>query len=155
MNEASPTSSVYCLATNPSGSVLVSGSPEKIVRIWDPRSNKRVLKLTGHRDNIRAVLVSEDGRWVLSGSSDTTIKLWSLTAPQRCVVTYTHSQDSVWALASNHPYLETFWAGGRDGWVTKMSRRRLDDGSEGFGYEEVVDCVAICKEQESVTKVCE
>ncbi|TPX32848.1 hypothetical protein SmJEL517_g04124 [Synchytrium microbalum] len=153
MNEAAPTSSVYCLATNPAGSILVSGSPEKLVRIWDPRSNKRVLKLTGHRDNIRSVLVSEDGRWVLSASSDTTIKLWSLASPRAACVTYTHSQDSVWSLASNHPYLETFWAGGRDGWVTKMSRRRLDDGSEGFAYEEVVDCVAICREKDAVVKI--
>jgi hypothetical protein len=42
----------------------VSGSPDKIVRVWDPRSGKKAVGLTGHSDNIRSVLVSDDGKWV-------------------------------------------------------------------------------------------
>jgi len=38
----------------------------KIVRIWDTRLGKQVLKLTGHSDNVRALIVSEDGKWVCS-----------------------------------------------------------------------------------------
>ncbi|KAI8809974.1 hypothetical protein BJ742DRAFT_770779 [Cladochytrium replicatum] len=154
MNEASPDLSVYALACNPSGTILVSGSPEKVIRVFDPRSGKLIQRLTGHTDNIRSLLVSDDGRTVLSASSDTTIKLWSLTSPQRCLVTYTHNNDSVWSLTSNHPELETFWAGGRDGLVTKMSRRRLvgQDGTAGFASadDELVDCVALCKETSGV-----
>lgn len=56
--------SVYALATDPYGSVVVSGSPEKVVRMWDPRSGKRVGKLVGHTDNIRAILISEDAKYV-------------------------------------------------------------------------------------------
>ncbi|KAI9205845.1 uncharacterized protein BJ171DRAFT_53948 [Polychytrium aggregatum] len=149
--ETNPQSSVYALATNPSGSVIVSGAPDKIVRVWDPRTNgNNPLALPGHTDNIRDILVSDDGRWVLSASSDTTIKLWSLAAPHRCVVTYTHHTESVWALASNHPNLETFWAGSRDGLVTKFNRRRLGAGGP---EEELVDCVAVCKENGPVSKI--
>ncbi|KAI8801164.1 hypothetical protein BJ742DRAFT_40981 [Cladochytrium replicatum] len=154
MNEASPDLSVYALACNASGTILVSGSPEKVIRVFDPRSGKLIMRLTGHTDNIRSLLVSDDGRTILSASSDTTIKLWSLSSPQRCLVTYTHNNDSVWSLTSNHPQLETFWAGGRDGLVTKMSRRRLvgQDGSGGFASadDELVDCVALCKETSGV-----
>jgi WD repeat-containing protein 48 len=56
--------SIYALAVNSSGTLLVSGSPEKVVRLWDPRSGKRVSKLTGHTDNIRALLISQDGNYV-------------------------------------------------------------------------------------------
>lgn len=59
-----PKGSVYALATDPYGSVIASGSPERVVRMWDPRSGKRVSKLVGHTDNIRAILISEDARYV-------------------------------------------------------------------------------------------
>jgi len=43
--------SIYCLATNASGSVVVSGSTERVsthaiglLRIWDPRSGEKVQK---------------------------------------------------------------------------------------------------------------
>ncbi len=57
---------MYALATDPYGSVVVSGSPERVIRMWDPRSGKRVGKLVGHTDNIRAILLSEDSRYVRS-----------------------------------------------------------------------------------------
>ena len=59
-----PKASVYALAADPYGSVIASGSPERVVRMWDPRSGKRVSKLGGHTDNIRAILISEDARYV-------------------------------------------------------------------------------------------
>jgi WD repeat-containing protein 48 len=71
------------------------------------------------------------------------------------MVTYTHSMDTVSCLYSNHPDLETFWSGSRDGWVTKLSRRRIGgDGGKANVDEELVDCVAICQEDGPVTKVC-
>lgn len=59
-----PKSSVYALATDPYGSIVASGSPERVIRLWDPRSGKRIGKLVGHTDNIRAILLSEDARYV-------------------------------------------------------------------------------------------
>ncbi|KAJ3283842.1 hypothetical protein HDU79_008734 [Rhizoclosmatium sp. JEL0117] len=172
-HDKSPQSSIYALATNPSGTTLVSGSPDKTIRVWDPRSGKQAIGLRGHRDNIRGLLVSDDGKWVVSASSDTTIKLWSLAHPQRCMVTYTQFEESVWCLYSNHPDLDTFWAGGKEGLVTKMSRRRVGGGDVGERSgtggvngggtgerkkggrleDELVDCVAICREDGPVHKI--
>lgn len=59
-----PKASVYALATDPYGSIIASGSPERVVRMWDPRSGRRIGKLVGHTDNIRAMLLSEDARYV-------------------------------------------------------------------------------------------
>ena len=61
---AGPKASVYALTTDPYGSVIASGSPERVIRMWDPRSGKRVAKLVGHTDNIRAILISDDGKYV-------------------------------------------------------------------------------------------
>ncbi|CAG8824231.1 15105_t:CDS:2, partial [Gigaspora rosea] len=119
ISESSLKLSVYALACNTLGTVLASGSPEKIIRLWDPRTTKQITSFTGHTDNIRSILISDDGELVLSGSSDTTIKLWSLKA-QRCINTFTVHSDSVWSLYSDHPRLETFYAGCKDGLVTKI-----------------------------------
>ena len=48
-------------------------------RLWDlenERSNPRVL--SGHIAGIVTVAVTPDGKWALTGSSDTTARLWNL-----------------------------------------------------------------------------
>ncbi|RWW80647.1 hypothetical protein BHE74_00011002 [Ensete ventricosum] len=112
--------SVYALAMNDSGSLLVSGGTEKVVRVWDPRTGSKKMKLKGHTDNIRALLLDSTGRLVLclSGSSDSMIRcsvlfsLWDL-GQQRCVHCYAVHTDSVWALAST-PTFTHVYSGGRD-----------------------------------------
>ncbi|RIB12846.1 hypothetical protein C2G38_2041481 [Gigaspora rosea] len=145
ISESSLKLSVYALACNTLGTVLASGSPEKIIRLWDPRTTKQITSFTGHTDNIRSILISDDGELVLSGSSDTTIKLWSLKA-QRCINTFTVHSDSVWSLYSDHPRLETFYAGCKDGLVTKIDYSGCTEIRDG-------ECVAVCKEESGVVKL--
>ncbi|XP_058077048.1 uncharacterized protein LOC131225526 [Magnolia sinica] len=104
--------SVYALAMNDSGTLLVSGGTEKVVRVWDPRTGSKNMKLRGHTDNIRALLLDSTGRYCLSGSSDSMIRLWDL-GQQRCVHSYAVHTDSVWALAST-PTFSHVYSGGRD-----------------------------------------
>uniref|UniRef100_A0ACD6ATW0 Uncharacterized protein n=1 Tax=Avena sativa TaxID=4498 RepID=A0ACD6ATW0_AVESA len=56
--------SVYALAMNDTGTLLVSGGTEKVVRVWDPRTGSKNMKLRGHTDNIRALLIDSTGRTV-------------------------------------------------------------------------------------------
>lgn len=70
--------SIYSLAMDPAGTVIVSGSTEKILRVWDPRTCHKKIKLRGHADNVKTLQISSDGKQILSGSSDGTIKLWCL-----------------------------------------------------------------------------
>ncbi|KAJ6581489.1 hypothetical protein B0H19DRAFT_1115437 [Mycena capillaripes] len=136
-----PKSSVYALAADPFGHAIASGGPERVVRMWDPRTGKRSGKLVGHTDNIRAILLSEDAKYLLTGSADASIKLWSL-ATQRCLHTFTHHADSVWSLFSAHPALETFYAGDRAGLVSRVDVSRLI-GDIGEG-----ECVLVCRDGE-------
>lgn len=39
--------SIYSLAMNPSGNIVVSGSTEKALRFWDPRTCAKLFKLKG------------------------------------------------------------------------------------------------------------
>ena len=138
-----PKGSVYALGTG--GGILASGGPEKVVRIWDPRTGKRITKFVGHTDNVRSILLSDNGKTMLTASSDTTIKLWSL-AMRRCLHTFTMHNDSVWTLHSLHPRLEVFHAGDRGGLVTKTDLRGVSDIDEA-------ECVAVYKEHHGVTKI--
>ena len=50
---------------DPAGQILAAGTPERVIRLWDPRSGDRsVGKLIGHSDCVRSVIVSDDGRYV-------------------------------------------------------------------------------------------
>ncbi|KAK9050527.1 hypothetical protein SSX86_017815 [Deinandra increscens subsp. villosa] len=104
--------SVYALAMNDTGNVLVSGGTEKAIRVWDTRTGSKMMKLKGHTDNIRALLLDSTGRFCLSGSSDSMIRLWDL-GQQRCIHSYAVHTDSVWALAST-PTFSHVYSGGRD-----------------------------------------
>src|SRR5262249_21688381 len=46
------------------------------------RAMHPVKTLEGHSESLRAVCISEDGRWALSGSWDTTMRLWDLATGQ-------------------------------------------------------------------------
>ncbi|MBW0484425.1 hypothetical protein O181_024140 [Austropuccinia psidii MF-1] len=130
-------SSIYSVATNPIGSILAIGSPSKSIKLFDPRQNFQISNLVGHSDNVRSILISHDGRLVLSASSDTTIKLWDLSI-QRCLHTFSHHSNPVWALNSNDPNLRIFHSGDRSGWLCKVDLEGCGDLSEG-------ECVLLSK----------
>lgn len=135
--------SVYALGTG--GSVLASGGPESVVRVWDPKSGKLITKFVGHTDNVRDILINQDGDKIMTASSDQTIKVWSLTAG-RCMHTLTMHNDSVWSLYSDHPQLSVFYSSDRSGLVAKTDTRNSPDIDQGI-------CVAALQEHDGVVKV--
>ncbi|ORY64239.1 uncharacterized protein BCR38DRAFT_466223 [Pseudomassariella vexata] len=135
--------SVYALSVG--RSILASGGPESIVRLWDPKSGKRITKFVGHTDNVRSILVSEAGDTVMTASSDQTVKVWSVTAG-RCMYTLTMHNDSVWSLFSDHPDLSVFYSSDRSGMVVKTDVTGAVEMDEGLS-------VAVAQEHNGVTKL--
>lgn len=136
--------SVYALGVT--HNVLANGGPESIVRLWDPKSGKRITKFVGHTDTIRSILVNESGDMIMSASSDQTVKVWSVTAG-RCMHTLTMHDNSVWALFSDDPELNVFYSSDRSGLVVKTDVRgtmgELDNGLS----------VAVAQENDGVSRV--
>ena len=56
--------SIYSVAMNSMGSVIVSGSTEKALRVWDPRTCQKLMKLKGHTDNVKALVLNREGTQV-------------------------------------------------------------------------------------------
>lgn len=135
--------SIYALRAN--SAILASGGPESVVRIWDSKTGKSITKLVGHTDNVRDILISEDGDTVMSASSDQTVKVWSLTAG-RCLNTLTMHNDSVWSLFSTHPQLSLFYSSDRSGLVAKTDTRHVAEIDDGFS-------LAVLQENDGVHKI--
>ena len=55
------------------------GGIDNTVRLWDVASGQELARFSGHSGNVNCVAFVPDGR-VLSGASDTTVRLWSLPA---------------------------------------------------------------------------
>ncbi|MBL9006702.1 MAG: WD40 repeat domain-containing protein [Myxococcales bacterium] len=58
------------------GSLLVTGSDDHSLRIWDGKTGQPLRQIEGHRDSIRAVAFSPDGRRLLSGGADRSARLF-------------------------------------------------------------------------------
>lgn len=83
-----------------------------MIRCWDPRTCNRLIKLKGHTENIKSLVISADGSHILSGSSDGTIKLWSV-GQQRCLQTIQVHTEGVWSLLVNENFTHVI-SGSRD-----------------------------------------
>lgn len=61
-----------------SGVLNDSGAPANWDRIWDipSLSNTPVANLEGHTGNITALAYSAQGKWIVTGSEDGTVKVW-------------------------------------------------------------------------------
>lgn len=56
---------ISLIPVDPAGRMLAAGTPERVVRLWDPRVGETsVGKLVGHTDCVKSVVVSDDGRYV-------------------------------------------------------------------------------------------
>lgn len=135
--------SVYALSVG--RSIIANGGPESSVRLWDPRSGKRVTKFVGHTDMVRSILVNESCDTIMTASSDQTVKVWSVTAG-RCMYTLTMHNDSVWSLSSDHPELSVFYSSDRSGLVVKTDVRGTSEMDEGLS-------VALAQEHDGVSKI--
>ncbi|WP_341531188.1 WD40 repeat domain-containing protein [Nostoc sp. UHCC 0302] len=89
---------VSSLAMSEDGKLLVSGSWDQTIKIWQLETGKLLRTLKGHRDRVYAIALSPDGQIIASGSADKTIKLWHLQTGE-LLGTFTGHGNTVTALA--------------------------------------------------------
>ncbi len=69
---------VGAMAFTPDGKILVTGSRDTTVKLFEMPALKEIRTLKGHAEWVRSLAVSPDGKVLVSGSDDQTIKLWDL-----------------------------------------------------------------------------
>jgi WD40 repeat protein len=65
------------LAFNPAGTRAVTAGRDNRAALFDTKGFKRLGYFVGHEDWITKVVFSPNGRWVLTSSSDRTIRVWN------------------------------------------------------------------------------
>ncbi len=68
-------SSVNCMAISPDGSLLLTGSDDGEIRLWDTTNCDLLATLNGHTDDVISVMFSPDGKQIVSGSVDCTVRI--------------------------------------------------------------------------------
>jgi WD40 repeat protein len=67
---------VHSVAFSPDGQHIVSGSRDKLVKVWSVSARKEVASLAGHNEYVWSVAFSPDGQHIVSGGiSDRLVKV--------------------------------------------------------------------------------
>lgn len=74
-----PEAGITCAAFSPNGQLVAASSSNSIVYIWDVETGNRLETLRGHRDSVHSVAFTPDGKQLVSGSLDKTLKYWDVT----------------------------------------------------------------------------
>ncbi len=73
---------------------LVTAS-KKHIYLWDIQSTQCIKVLKGHEDDVRCVQFSDDGKKIVSGSNDKTVRVWDLSSGKVMKVLIGHEDGAV------------------------------------------------------------
>ncbi len=68
---------MYRVAWSADSRLLVSGSKDTTLKVWDVKKCKLLFDLPGHADEVYAVDWSPNGEKVASGSKDQRLRIWA------------------------------------------------------------------------------
>lgn len=100
-NSNTSKATVHAIAFTPDSSLMLTGGATMELTAWDWRKGHIVWIRHGHRDVIRAVAVSNNGRFAVTGGEDNTVRVWDLlmTTEDRFLPEIT---STISAIASSH-----------------------------------------------------
>ena len=104
---------IYGVAFSPDSRLALSGSKDKIARLWDVQTGEILQRLGGHTAYLYAVAFSPDGKLALTSSADNTARLWDLQTGGELRRFIGHQGPVEWTSFS--PDGKTFITGSDDG----------------------------------------
>ncbi len=91
-------SPVRHIALDADGRRLAGACEDNFVYIWDARTGRLDVMLSGHDDRVNCVAFTPDGRSLASGDDSGKVRIWDLDAQREALVLHAHS-DAVRSLA--------------------------------------------------------
>ena len=135
---------ILALAFSLDKKILVSGSVDKIVRLWDTETRAKIATLEGHEGSVAAVAFSPDGKILATGDSRKVIKVWDVSTQRERATLIGHT-NGISALTFT-PDGKTLASGSYDGTIRFWNP---DTGQERFtfttGHTEWIKAVAFAE----------
>ena len=132
---------VFALAFSSSGALLVSGTSDRMARIWDVSKGVVVQTMKGHRDTVTSVAFSPDGRILATGSGDKTVKIWdassgaeirTLVGHSAAVHGIAFSPDGRWVASASEDRTIRLWNAATGGEIRTLEGHR--DGVNAISF---------------------
>lgn len=90
------TKPVRSVAFSPGNSLLAAAGDAGIIALYDMKQGEHVSNLRGHTSWVTTVDWSDTGEFLLSGSMDGKVKVWSVDR-NACVATHSETDKAIWA----------------------------------------------------------
>ncbi|KAE8147097.1 WD40 repeat protein [Aspergillus avenaceus] len=88
---------VRAVAFSPGGRLLAAAGDSKVIVLYDTSSGEQVANLSGHGAWVLSLSWSYTGEYLLSGSFDGKVKVWSIDT-RTCVATHSETERAVWSV---------------------------------------------------------
>ena len=133
---------ITTLAISPNDEILVSGSTDKTIKIWDLKNSKLLKDILGHNGQLNTVAISPDGQTLVSVGSDKLMKLWNIQTGSRILTRLPDKESEVNALAFSRDG-ETLFTGSSDGTIRLWDPSTLTRRQTLQGHTQAVNAIAI------------
>lgn len=80
-----PGDTINFLSWHPRGPVLLAGSSDSVAYMWNVPKGKFMMAFAGHEDSITCGGFTGDGKFVVTGSLDSAVRVWSPSSGQTLV----------------------------------------------------------------------
>jgi serine/threonine-protein kinase len=126
------------------GTIPPDGKPKDTdLPIWNLDNGQPIGQLVGHNAQVVCVAVSPDGKLVLSGSWDHTLRLWDATTGKQRKQFGVNGQGPIVTCVAFHPHEPEFFTGDRTKTLARY-KWDTDQGIEHFrGHTREVSCLAV------------
>lgn len=89
---------------SPDNKRIIIAAEDKVVRIWDAESDRKLRRLIGHNWTVNTASYSTDGRFIITASDDGTIRIWNADNGQeiKCIEVHEHINSAFFSPDSNY-----------------------------------------------------
>lgn len=102
---------VSSLAFSSGDRYILAGGSDHRIRLWDHKTAELVREFTGHQGTVRTIDIGRNGKNLLSGAEDGTLRLWALE-PAAEIVQLNHFTNGEWITLTPDGYYECSVEGG-------------------------------------------
>lgn len=127
-----------CLTLTPDGQTVISGGNHGPLTSYNPQTGKKIHEFIGHTDVVWGAAVSPDSRFLVSGSSDQTVRLWEIDTG-KLLLTIFQGTDNEWVAWTPEGYYTSSLNGDKYiGWHLNNGEDKAADYYSAFQFERIL-----------------